>query len=216
MLTFTTAPVPVVCPMVAVTPVVVAPVPPANTLTDAIPPKPSVVTMAFAPVSPALDVVPKLIVAAPVVYPDPRLVTSTLSTLPLTPTVKAAPDPIPPENAIVGVEVYPDPGSVSVREMTRPLKTCASAAAPDPPPPVNDTVGGAKYPAPSLTICTPTTWDCVTELVVMVAPTWGLLSPMGCEVVAAPSQRKPLPMPSTPYRSLYRPLNRLIGRSVPV
>ena len=49
---------------------------------------------------------------------------------------------------IVGVEEYPEPGSLTAIWSKRPFLIVASAVAPEPPPPVITTVGGWEYPEP--------------------------------------------------------------------
>ena len=55
--------------------------------------------------------------------------------------VAVAPDPPPPEIAIDGTEVYPEPAAVIVIELTALLVRTAVPVAPDPPPPLKATVG---------------------------------------------------------------------------
>ena len=50
--------------------------------------------------------------------------------------------------ATVGVDEYPEPGSLTWIWSKRPFLIDASAVAPSPPPPVITTVGGWEYPEP--------------------------------------------------------------------
>ena len=84
-------------------------------------------------------------------------------------------------------------------------------------PPVIATVGGEWYPAPPCTIWMREMYPAVAVTdAVTVGPAAGLFSPIRSTLASVPFQRKPRPIPSTPYRSLKRPLKNVIGRKAPV
>jgi hypothetical protein len=150
--------------------------------------------------------------------PEPGLMISIESTLPRTPTVNDAPAPCPPVNDTLGLVAYPPPGSVTVTSVTRPPEMDALAlAARAGVPPVIVTAGVAWYPRPpSINWIERTLPEEDVVDAVIAALLTGAARPMGTTDAAEPSQRTPRPMPSTPYSSLYRPLNRVIGLIDPV
>jgi hypothetical protein len=79
-----------------------------------------------------------------------------------TPTVRlaAAPVPLPPEKATVGIAVYPEPAAVMVNPTSPRVAVRFAFVA----PPVAVTVGGVVYPVPGLVrVIEPTPSDAVAE-----------------------------------------------------